>query len=291
METTKRLPRYKRTADEELSLRLQGRDREILKLVHDYRFLSSRQIQRLMPGSDQVILRRLQKLFHLGYLDRVRTTSNNEAMLYALGNKGADELTLWYGIDRGRIDWTTKNREAGERYLHHICMIGRFRETLTLATWERPGTKLVSWNPEGRLTDDVVVEAGREEASRASLIPDGFFTLQDRDEEMYFFLEADRSTMTNHRFLHKMKAYWAYWRDRKHKTQLNIENFRVLSVTKTEERKENLRKITKGADDKQSGSLMFWFASEEHYTPDDPASLLRPIWQTPRNDDWHQLLE
>jgi len=290
METRKtRLPRYQRTPGE-MSVRLQDRDREILKLVYDYRFLSSRQIQRLVAGSDQLILRRLQKLFHAGYLDRIKTT-NNDVMLYALGNKGADELTLFTDFDRGRIDWASKNREAGERYLLHIRMIGNFRETLTLAMRKRPETSLISWKTEGRIADDVVVEMGGERTIKAAIIPDSFFTLQDQGDELYYFLEADRSTMTNERFLQKMKNYWQYWKSGKHKTQLGIENFRVLTVTKSEERKENLRRITKEADERKAGSSMFLFASEQKFTPEDPQTLFAPIWQSSKDETQIALLE
>jgi hypothetical protein len=261
-----------------------------LKLVYDYRFLTSRQSQRLVAGSDQVILRRLQKLYHAHFVDRIKT-SNNEAIVYALGNKGADELTLFFGVDRGRIDWTAKNRGVGERYLSHIMMIGNFRETLTLALRERPSTTITSWRSEGRLTDDIVIETGREQTKKASLIPDGFFTIEDEGDDLYFFLEADRSTMTNERFLNKMKVYWRYWREGKHKAQLGIQDFRVLTITKSEARKENLRKITKEADDRKIGTTIFLFTSEEKFTPDEPASLLQPIWQSPKDDTWHCLLE
>jgi DNA-binding Lrp family transcriptional regulator len=131
----RRLPRFKRTAGV-MDVAVQDRDREILKLAYEYRFISSRQIQRLIPGSDQVLLRRFQKLFHAGYLDRLYAV--NEPMLYALGDKGADELVLYAGIDRGKIDWGQKNREAGERYILHVRMIGNFRETLTLAVRQMP---------------------------------------------------------------------------------------------------------------------------------------------------------
>lgn len=97
--------------------------------------------------------------------------------------------------------------------------------------------------------------------------------------------------MTNERFLSKMKSYWQYWKSGKHKTQLGIENFRVLTVTKSEERKENLRRITKEADERKAGSSMFLFASEERFTPEDPLTIFAPIWQSPKDDTWHHVLE
>jgi len=286
----KRRPRHRRGDTDDLPLELQRRDRDILKLIYDYRFIPSPLIQFLISGSDQRILRRLQKLFHHGYLDRV-IIATNEPFVYALGNKGADELAQFYGIDRGKIDWTTKNREAKERYLDHTLMITRFRATLTLALQNNPDTRILSWVPEGELKDEVMIQGEGQQRMRAPLIPDAFFTLEDQGGEMYFFLEADQSTMTNQRYLMKMKAYFQYWKQGKHKEKHNIESFRVLTITKSEARKENLRKITKEADDRKVGSAMFLFTSEEHYNPTDPASILRPVWQTPKDDTLHHLLE
>jgi hypothetical protein len=101
---SKRFPRYKRALREKPSLTIQPRDLEIIKLVYDYRFLNSDQIKYLVAGSGQVILRRLQKLFHHGFLDRPLqqfSYPGNQKMIYALGNSGATILASEYGMDRG----------------------------------------------------------------------------------------------------------------------------------------------------------------------------------------------
>lgn len=108
---------------------------------------------------------------------------------------------------------------------------------------------------------------------------------------MYFFLEADQSTMTNARFLKKMRAYWNWWRQGRHTKKFGIKSFRVLTIAKTEKRKENLRKMTKGADERRKGSLMFWFTSEQNYSLRESKSILEPIWQTPKDESFHSLLE
>jgi hypothetical protein len=291
----KPLPRFKRTfADSStLSFRIQPRDREILHLLFEYRFLASRQVQRLIPGSDQKILRRLQALFHCGFVDRI-AIGFNEPIVYALGNRGADELVLYSGIDRGRINWTAKNRQAGDGYRAHILMIGRVRETLTLAVRQMPHTEIHSWTPEGRLTEDVAVETGGH-TIKVPVIADAFFTLRmqvsnTEIQESHFFLGADRSTMTDSRYLRKLKAYWQYWKSGKHETQLKIPSFRVLTVTKSEARKENLRTVAKEADDRKTGSGIFLFACEDQLTPEEPMTLFQPIWQSPKDDSRIALL-
>lgn len=284
----KRQPRFRRGDKDKIPFRIQKRDQVILGLVFDYRFLTSRHIQRLVPGSDKVILQRLQKLFHHSYLDRIKL-SNNDPILYALGNKGADELTLYFGIDRGKIDWAKKNREVRETYLAHSLQINNFRITLTLALKGNPDKEIFSWIPEGDLKDEVVFYGEQQRKVRAPLVPDAFFTLRDQDEGIHFFLEADRSTMTNQRFFNKMRAYWFYWKQGKHKEKLNVGAFRVLTVCKSRARKDNLRLITREVDDQKTGSNMFWFASEEDFNIDDSGSILKPIWQTPKDNELHYL--
>ena len=66
-----RLPRFKRVAAVE-PMQLTERDRDILRQVRRHRFLRSSHILALIGGSSQQVLRRLQRLYHHGYLDRPR---------------------------------------------------------------------------------------------------------------------------------------------------------------------------------------------------------------------------
>lgn len=70
-ETVTRLPRFNRSP-EIPSLRLTIRDGEILKCLQRHKILRSDHIVALCTGSRQQVLRRLQRLFHHGYLERPR---------------------------------------------------------------------------------------------------------------------------------------------------------------------------------------------------------------------------
>ena len=59
-----------------LPLHLTARDCELLKRVFAFRILTADCIQTLLPGSDQQILRRLQKLTAHRYLIRQNRASN-----------------------------------------------------------------------------------------------------------------------------------------------------------------------------------------------------------------------
>ena len=279
-------------------MRPQERDREIMKWVYDCRLLTSRQINRLVSGSDQWILRRLQRLFHHGYLDRVRTPSYNEAFVYGIGNKGMAELALRYAdVSRGKADWTSNNREVGGIHIAHTLMGANFRVTLTLGVRERPGTDILTWIPDRGVKEKVVYHE-----KRLPIEPDSFIALNNQGKELFFLPEFDRSTMTDKRFLGKLKGFWHWWKQGLHRKFVwgyrdaegrsirreGIGNFRVPTVTLSEERADNLRRVAKQVG---GGQGMFLFTSQERFNPDDPASIFMPIWQTPKDDTWHSLLE
>src|SRR5437016_2810619 len=91
MSMTSRLPRFRRHRFRKLPLMLQERDRAIIRLVADYGVVTSQEICSLVGGSDQMILRRLQKMYHGGYLDRPQhqRLRGNGKMIYTLGQRGA----------------------------------------------------------------------------------------------------------------------------------------------------------------------------------------------------------
>jgi len=291
MEQKNRLKKFIREKNIVLPMHVQSRDIEILKSLGDHRFLNSQHILALHPGGPRNILRRLQKLFKNGYIERPRQqasyTGPQGYMVHAIGNKGIDLLSENFpDFKRTKVDWLTKNKELKERYINHTLMISNFRVILNLALKNHSEATLTHWQQDRGLRDYVKLDG-----QRVALVPDAFFTIEDHDDSMYFFLEADQSTMTRGRFLKKMKKYWHWWKTEGYQEKFGIENFRVLTLCKSEGRKESLRRITKNADDQKKGSLMFWFCTEKGFDLSDPGSILNPIWQTPKNDDFHRLLE
>ena len=135
--------------------------------------------------------------------------------------------------------------------------------------------------------DDVrlgLKQALKRENRELDLVPDAFFEVEGPKGILSFFLEADQGTMTRDRFLQKMKTYWKWYQTEFVKPTLGMERFRVLTIAPTEERKENLRRISKKADYRETGSNMFQFLSEEVYSTKRPDSILGPIWMSPKDD-------
>lgn len=74
----RRLPRFTRAkASHRPPIALQGRDLELLRTVYEYRLLSTPQLLKLFENeSRDWIYRRLQRLFHHGYLNRIGRNPN-----------------------------------------------------------------------------------------------------------------------------------------------------------------------------------------------------------------------
>jgi Replication-relaxation len=318
-------PRFRRAAQEERpAFRLTDRDRELLRVIFEYRYITADMLQDLAPPvvlsqrqqealdkliaakkatiadpatserhprTKREILRRLQMLYHHGYVQRHKL-SDGESIAYALGNKGADELVLYYGIDRQKIDWTTKNREAGERYIRHGLMVSRFRHAIELTLRQLPGAALDFWEPSGvfkapvQYEDAVRTREGlRTQLVDGVVIPDGLFKVTGGGKPIHYFLEADRSTMSNARYLAKLKSYFAFYstyvHDHDGKQPSGITQMRVLTITLSEERKKNLRKIAQEVS--PQAKELFWFACERSYRG-VPEHVISPIWQTLKDD-------
>jgi hypothetical protein len=277
----------KKQIKDELNFKVNKTDFKITKELSEYRFLDTKQIIALNPGpSERTIKRRLQYLFQAGFLDRPKIQfsylSPSKYIIYTIGKKG---MKLIDPDKKNNINIPKKNKRVKPLFLFHALMISNFRLVLSLALKKKKESNLLKWRQDD--LSDFVYIAGE----RFPVNPDGFFTIEDKGDLLHFFLEADRSTMTTKRFLNKMKAYWQWWLEEKCKDKLGVSKFRVLTVTISEERKENLRRITKKANDGKEGSSMFLFACEKKYSIEKPESILDPIWQSSRDDKYHHLLE
>jgi len=97
------------------------------------------------------------------------------------------------------------------------------------------------------------------------------------------------------RFLKKMRGYWHWWKQKGHTKKFEITHFRVLTLAKSEERAETLRKVTlkvKG-DENQKGSTLFWFSDDSKISLEDPKTIFKKIWcKAARNDtELHSILQ
>lgn len=272
-------------------LALTKRDLRVLELVREHRFLNTTHIQALAGGSERNTRERLSRLYHHGYLDRPAHQRELRAegyryLVYALAPKGARVLARRSG-ETARVPrhLAEDNRTAKRFYLAHTLMVAEFRVCLTLACRARADLVLTDWRvPERPLAR---VNLG---ANRVAVIPDARFSLQAQDGRVaHFFLEADRGTMSLKRFLLKLQAYWQL-RSRSLADDLPGP-FRVLTITPSLRRMENLIATAKNADPRRTGSRMFCFTCEDDYNLNDPEALFAPIWRSPADRVPHAIVE
>jgi len=262
---TKRRSRFV-PAIEPPSFLITSRDIEIIRQVARHRFLSSLHISDLLAAPHKKVCDRLTFLFHGTYLDRprgqrerYRDGGGSERMVYALANRGAQLLIEHDGYGRTDIDWSRKNREATTRFIQHTLAIADVRVGLVRAIRERPGFELLEpqqliaamppstqalknpwlWRANVQWNDTL---------KEISLLPDYAFGIIFPDgKRRCFLVEADRGTMPIDRsnleqtsMLRKFLAYTAGKRAKLHQKQFDWKAFRVLIMTSTPERVENL---------------------------------------------------
>lgn len=286
-----RLPRFTR-ASSIVPMQLTERDREIIRLVHRHRFLRSPQIVALIGGSPQQLLRRLQLLYHHGYLERPRAQIDyyhqhgSHPIVYGLGDKGSALLKQEFGVAFRELSWGEKNRTAGRMFLEHALLVSDVMVTIELAC-RRRRIRLVTENeivlPVKYLPFQWTVNISNR--LKLGVIPDRVFALEFPDasgtsQRAYFFLEADRGTMPVTRrtlfqtsFHRKFLAYEATWTQNIHRTRFGFHRFRVLTVTTSTTRVESL---VDACSQLERGRGLFLFADQTILSGD----LFSSIWQT-----------
>lgn len=273
---------------------LTHRDHEILRAVHRHRLLRSTHVAALAGGSRQAVLRRLQLLFHHGYLDRPPMqldwyARGSEPLVYALGNRGAELLAADGEVRRG-VRWDTKNRRLSRPFLRHTLAVAgvmvafevacRRRQTVSLIQPKQILARAPSETRRQRLPFrwQVTVRAGGE-SHRLGVEPDRVFGLRSElapknRQCALFFLEADRGTMPVARkslgqtsFRRKLLAYRETWRQEIQVRHLGIPNFRVLTVTANPERLAHLLIACRAL---AGAERLFLFATAEAIRQGDP---------------------
>lgn len=132
-------------------------------------------------------------------------------------------------------------------------MVADFPIALTLATYKRADVQGLFFRRGGLAPRDRVTATLNGRRQVHPITPDGSFGLQfanfpEGQNRAFFFLEAVRSTMTRERFLQKLLGYWEWFDQGGHTGKHGIRAFRVLTVTKSEERLEVLVGVAGGTE-------------------------------------------
>lgn len=283
-------------------MQLTKRDRKIIELIHRHRFLRSHQIISLLGGSRQQVLRRLQLLYHHGYLERPRAQleyyerGGSRPIVYALSNEGGKLLKRELGVD---VSWSENNGDIGQMFLEHAILVSDIMVAIELTCRKTDAVRLL-------YEDELMLQSERnitqwhvrvrERGVTLGVVPDRVFALEyakesGQTERVYFFLEADRGTMpvvrsslTQTSFYRKLIAYEATWTQKVHQRKLGIHRFRVLTVTTNAMRAKSLLDACSRL---KRGHGLFLFADRTVLEKD----ILSPVWQCGRSAKISALLD
>ncbi len=303
-----RLPRFKR-ASTVAPIQLTARDQEIIELIHRYRFLRSSHVVALIGTSAQHLQRRLQLLYHHGYLTRPRAQldyyhkGGSRPIIYGLGNKGATLFRNTGSVAYHNLDWNEKNSSTGRIFLEHALLVSDIMVQLELACRKHGQIRLLAEGqiplPEStRLQRQPFrwkVKAGG--GLSLSVIPDRVFALEfltkaGKKEQAFFFLEADRGTMPVIRknfsqtsFYRKLRAYEATWSQSLHRRRFGFNRFRVLTVTTSAAR---VKSLVDACSQLKRGHGLFLFA--DRTILEKPGDILSSLWLTGKKGETATLL-
>lgn len=266
-----RRPRFARAKASMPAIRITKRDLEILRLAAEHRFIRSSHLLSLLGGSRANLLRRLQGLYHHGYLDRPRCQidyfheGGSKPIAYRLAGRGAGRLRRDLDMSFRLVEWDSPLRtpkDPGRTFLDHALLVTDFMVAVELACRKEPGLRLLQADelPADRPATcrrpvkwSVQISGRR----RIGVVPDRVFGLEFDDDKkpktrIWYFLEADRGTMpvvrsrpeqtSIHR---KLVTYAETWSQNLHRRELGISRFRVLTVTSSIHRVSNIAEEAK----------------------------------------------
>lgn len=253
-----RLPRYKRVLPA-TPLNPTPRDREIIALVHKHRFLRSSHLRALLGGGAQGVTRRLQTLYHHGFLERPRSQidyfgkGGSRSIAHGLGNKGA-ALLRGLGFSPHPSRAGPGSRAVGRLFLEHALLVSDIMVGLELAC-RRGGQATLIPPAEFPIRATSATRGWRVDLPghpRLGIVPDKVFALastatSEGNPPALCFLEADRGTMPVRRrglgqtsMWRKLLAYEATWSQGLPSRRFGFGRFRVLVVTRSKARLEHL---------------------------------------------------
>lgn len=268
------------------NIQLTERDIQILLFLLDTRFLSREQIERLFFQNDKSSKetttrkanKRLSKLTENGLLERLYkpVTVGKSPAVYSIGKQGYQLLSKVLEQDKRNLVFKKKANKVEFLFLEHNLGIAEFRVCLELALRNNPEIDLLFWRRESKELNDRVLDPRKRKY--LPVTPDAFFGLQTNLGRSYFFLEVDMATQEHRRITRKIIAYREYWKKGLYGQKYGFNSFRVLFVTTTERRLNNLLKTA----EKTGAKNMFLFATQSDITE---GRIFDSIWMSPATEN------
>jgi hypothetical protein len=272
-------------------MQVTDRDLRIMEWVHECRFLTREQVQRLEfgTGAASSCKRRLTLLYHHGYLGRVflplRDAYGASKAVYCLDQAGAHCLAQVQWRPLGELDWRRRNGLQEEFFLAHALDINDVRIAFTVACRGR-GLEL-DWLDERALRRLQVLHRRRGRGGETvTLLPDAYFTITGPDCADGFALEVDRGTVPERRIRARVRGYGEWGTSGAYRSHLPSESLRVVfAVTDCTRDTRRLAHLKRWCEE-EGGRTLFWFADRNGLEED---VLAAPVWWVAGDEQRHRL--
>lgn len=204
------------------------------------------------------------------------------AYLYYLQRNGAEAVAEELGVEMADLDWSPRYRPPTTR--KHLIATNDIRIAMQLAV-KHQGFVLESWIDDLSLRRShsgvkVTIVGPDGGTVTTSVVPDGYGRLRAGENWYPFFIEADMATETgealvfgNKDFARKIVAYLEFYRSGQYSARYQAKSYRVLTVTTSQKRLENLMEVTERA----GGKRRFWFTTFDMLNRETVLS--QPIWR------------
>ncbi|MGW4958213.1 replication-relaxation family protein [Nonomuraea sp. NPDC004186] len=187
----------------ELAIRLTQRDRTLIRLLHDFRVLTSPQVSEMFFDTDDAARRRLLALTRMGILERFRPNlppaMGTAPYHYVIGETAAAVLASEDGVELSDFGYRRDRVLSivySQRLAHTVGTNGIAAGLYGFAR-RHADTKLNTWWPERR--------CAAEWGSMAR--PDSYGRWTEGPHNIEFFLEYDTGTEPLDRVAHKLDGY------------------------------------------------------------------------------------
>lgn len=235
---------------------VQERDIDLLAALGKYRYLTTSNIQKLIfaDKAKNALIRRLTKLYHTGFIDRLftenlKSNAPGEAC-YFLDRPGYELIVSERGFE-GRFQ--PKNKLVTPLFLNHTLAIIDFRIRLEASLVDNPVAYLPddAWISEYDMADPyatkkkdkfIIYDEIYDPVSRTNLsfYPDALFVLHGKGQydnyRSLYFLEIDRGTESSMKIKQKLRSYYLFRANNTFTKYAPVKSFIVLFVTTTQKR-------------------------------------------------------
>jgi hypothetical protein len=243
---------------------LQERDMQLLRELAVMRLVDREQAKVVGSfGCTSRVNRRLLALTKEGFLKRffLATTGGGRRAIYCLSPLGAKTAQVPCRSPRRRNEEVV----TVDFFVFHQLGVNGIYCALKHQPIPIVGAKFVRW-----------VDFHEPIGPRESLIPDGYAEISAPTKTVATFVEFDLGHESLSVWKAKMHRYYRYAVSGDFELVFNQPQFRVLVVTNSERRLENLRKTAFAVTDK-----IFWFTTVDSI---QKQGLWSPIWLRPKQD-------